>query len=336
MATACSAVARIFGCLIAKLGDFRIWSIGFAVLLALLQPKAFSWISPMLVQWLLFVLFFLLGVTAEPADFQACLQRRRPIAINLLMCFVFHPVMALVLGKALGLSHSLLVGTVLLGSVSSGASANLFTLLAGGDVALSVVMTTFTMIAAVMATPCVLKVMLGSAIPVNAQFVLLPIFLGVSANMVAPSFFARLKPIIPALVGTMAVPLSGTVVVQGAGPMLAVGLSLHAVVILLHAASGTLGYMLAKYSGSSEQECRALAFTAGVKHVALASVLASVHFEDQTVQVPSAASCIWCPILCSAMANIWKAHPPDVKGKRLKRTGDVHVDFCVEEYQMGA
>jgi len=321
-----------------KLGDFRIWSVGLAALSALLWPKAFSWMSPTLVQGLLFVLLFLLGVTAQPADFQACLRRRRPIAINLVACFGIVPALAWILAKAMGLSAGLLVGIVLLASVNGGASANLFTLLAGGDVALSVVTTTFTTVVAVVATPCIVNLLLGAAIPVHAHFVLMPIFVGIFSNMLAPRFFARLKPAIPALVGTMAVPISGAVVVRGVSPSFSVGLTLHAAVIVLHVGSGCIGYLLSKVCGASEQECRTLAFTVAVKHVAFASVLASLHFEDPAVQVPPAVSCIWCPILCSAMANFWKANPAVLKGGKRgsSQSEDLECDECdfwVEHYR---
>lgn len=324
-----------FTSLVKKLGDLRIWSVGLAALSALLWPTAFSWMSPTLVQRLLFVLLFLLGVTAQPADFQACLRRRRPIAINLVACFGIVPVLAWALAKVLGLSAGVLAGIVLLGSVNGGASANLFTLLAGGDVALSVVLTTFTTVVAVVATPCILNLLLDVSIPVHAHFVLLPIFLGIFANMLAPRFFARLKPAIPALVGSMAVPISGAVVARGVSPPFSVGLTLHAAIVLLHVGSGCVGYLLSKVCGASEQECRTLAFTVAVKHVAFASVLASLHFEDPAVQVPPAVSCVWCPILCSAMANMWKANPAVFQGdcKEDVECGSKKSDAWVEHYR---
>lgn len=319
-----------------KLGDLRLWSLGLASVVAIFQPRAFSWMSPLLVRWLLFVLFFLTGVTAKPADFQDCLRRPRPIFINITACFVIVPVLAMLLGKATGLSPGLLSGMVLVGSVNGGASSSLFTLLAGGDMALSVVTTTFTTVVAVVATPAAVQALLGIVVPVNAQYVLLPIFLGVSANMVIPCFCARLKPAIPMLVGTMAVPISGAVVVGGAGSIFSGGLSLHVAVILLHSISGALGYHLGKVSGGSEQECRTLAFTVAVKHVALASVVASTYFQDPSVQVPSAASCIWCPILCSALANYWKSNTKAIDNGNKGDYRQYLNDFSwVQQYYTG-
>mmetsp|Transcript_145241 Transcript_145241/g.253488 ORF Transcript_145241/g.253488 Transcript_145241/m.253488 type:complete len:367 (-) Transcript_145241:77-1177(-) len=334
--TAWEAITKMLDIFSAKLGDLRLWSIGLASVVALLQPKAFAWMSPSLVQWLLFVLFFLTGVTAEPADFQACLRRPRPIFINIGACFVMVPLLAMVLGKTMGLSPGLVAGMVLIGSVNGGASSSLFTLLAGGDMALSVVMTTISTVVAVVATPFAVQTLLGTTVPVNAQFVLLPIFLGVSANAVMPCICAWLKPAIPMLVGTLAVPISGAVVVGGAGPMFSGGLPLHVAVILLHSCSGALGYQLGKVSGGSEQECRTLAFTVAVKHVALASVLASAYFQDPSVQVPSAASCIWCPILCSALANYWKSNPIALDaGKKGDCQGYFDDNSWVKQYYTG-
>ena len=65
-----------------------------------------------------------------------------------------------------------MTGILLLGSVSGGQASNLFTLLAGGDVALSIICTLSTTLLGVLATPLLVKVLLGRAVAVDGIAVL--------------------------------------------------------------------------------------------------------------------------------------------------------------------
>jgi len=57
---------------------------------------------------------------------------------------------------------------VLVGSINGGQASNLCTYIARGDVALSVLMTTVTTIGAIVMTPLLCKLMLGTLVPVDA------------------------------------------------------------------------------------------------------------------------------------------------------------------------
>merc|ERR1719413_90507 len=107
------------------------------------------------------------------------------------------PVLAFLIAKMIGAEGAILAGLVLVGSINGGQASNLCTLIAGGDVALSVLMTTSTTLGCIIMTPLICQTMLGSVVPVNAmgivistfQVVLAPIFLGVGANTLAPKLY---------------------------------------------------------------------------------------------------------------------------------------------------
>ena len=96
-------------------------------------------------------------------------------------------------------------GIVLLGSVSGGQASNLFTHLAGGDVALSVVQTISTTFIGVLATPLLIRYFLQTVVEVNflsvlqsvARLVLLPLLAGLMTGEFAPRFVKRLGPFCP-------------------------------------------------------------------------------------------------------------------------------------------
>jgi len=119
------------------------------------------------------------------------------VIINAVLCFTMMPLQT--------------VGMVLLGSVSGGQASNLFALLAGGDVALSVVCTLSTTILGVIATPLLIKLLLNCVVVVDgvgvlksvASLVLLPLVTGLEMGWAAPRWVQKVEPFCP-LVGVLA------------------------------------------------------------------------------------------------------------------------------------
>lgn len=83
-----------------------------------------------------------MGAMITPSDLSSAARSLRPILCNFICCFALTPLISLGISKLL--AEPLRVGAVLLGCVSGGQASNLFALLAGGDVALSVVLTLST------------------------------------------------------------------------------------------------------------------------------------------------------------------------------------------------
>jgi len=302
----------------------------------------FTWIGPSAIKPLLALLVFFMGMTAKAEDFLGCLSKPRPIAINFLACFLIVPWVAFKLADSANLQEGLLVGTALLGSVNGGSSSNLFTLLAGGDVPLSVLMTTSTTLGAVFVTPLVAKLLIGAIVPVDTvgilwsavQLVVLPILSGVLVNVFAPTTCAKFKPKIPLAGMVTALPIIGCVVAGSADCIASAGLRLHAVVAFWHFICGIIGYALSALLGAGECERRTVAIEISMKNAVLANVLAQQHFSDVAVQAPAAASCIWCPIIVSATTTFWKLRA--LQSSTCKGQKKACNDEWVEEYYHGA
>ena len=81
------------------------------------------------------------GLQLTPRDLALALRSPRALLLNAICCFAVAPACALLLAAALGAGHELSSGLVLMGCVSGGQASNLFASLAGGDLALSVVLT---------------------------------------------------------------------------------------------------------------------------------------------------------------------------------------------------
>ncbi|KAG6437515.1 hypothetical protein SASPL_102433 [Salvia splendens] len=110
-----------------------------------------------------------------------------------------------IVSKLLGLSPSLTVGLILLSCCPGGTASNVVTLIARGDVPLSIVMTVCTTLGAVILTPLLTKILAGTFVPVNAaslsmstlQVVVAPILLGSYLQSKFPEVVNFLTPFSP-------------------------------------------------------------------------------------------------------------------------------------------
>ena len=110
-----------------------------------------------------------MGLTLTPAAFaRAAAAAPVPLALNAACCFALMPALALGVSAALACDASARAGVVLLGAVSGGQASNLFALMAGGDAALSVLLTVSTTLLGVGATPLIVELLLGSAAAAEA------------------------------------------------------------------------------------------------------------------------------------------------------------------------
>ncbi|PXF49592.1 Sodium/pyruvate cotransporter BASS2, chloroplastic [Gracilariopsis chorda] len=264
-----------------------------------------------------------MGITLSIEDFKRVLRRFGAVTIGFLGCYIVMPLLAFLLTKLFNLPPSLAAGLILVGAVNGGQASNLCTYIANGNVALSVMMTTSTTLGAIVMTPLISKLLIGAVIPVNAvgiawstiQVVLFPIALGMVLNKFCNKFVQAVLPFSPVLGVAATCLLVGSSVAQCATPILQAGLNLQIPVLLLHILGGIAGYLSVAMVGYGEVVRRTTAIETSMKSSAFGFLLASLHFGEYLVRVPSAVSVVWMALVGSTMAVIWRYIPVD---KRIK------------------
>ena len=264
---------------------FAIW-LAIAAVAALKQPSTFTWVKSEYFTGLLGLLMFSVGITTTIDDFKECLKRPGAVAINFVSCYGIMPLLAFMLAKAIGAEGAILAGLVLVGSINGGQASNLCTLIAGGDVALSVLMTTSTTLGCIVMTPLICKLVLGAVVPVDAmgivvstfQVVLAPIFLGVGCNTLVPKFCKAVTPYTPVIGVISTVLLVGASVAGCAAPIKGAGIPLQLACLALHLFGGLLGFFATQICGFDERTCRTVAIETSMKSSAFGFLLASLHF----------------------------------------------------------
>lgn len=291
-------------------------------LAALVGFKYNHMVSPLLgsltiMQSSLAFLMFVMGLTITPQDLSYALKQASVVSTNILYCFGVMPLISLMLSNLFGFNSSEAAGIILLGSVSGGQASNLFTLLAGGDVALSVVCTFSSTLLGVIATPVLIQLLLGSSIPINGVEVLqsitklslLPLMAGLSLSRFMPNIVSKMVPSCPPL-GVLAT----LVLVAGgasntAGSLAVTQFSSIAASCLLPLVGGAIALAFTSRSTMSEKSKRALVIEIISKSPTLAYVLARKHFDSQSAVIP-AASMVSLAIIGALVASAWSSMKP--------------------------
>lgn len=294
------------------------------------------------------------GMTLEKSDFATILtdkQQRKSIPIGVLCQFLLMPLSASIIGRALLLPYHdpvtmvhfgkhLFLGLVLVGCSPGGTASNLVSLIAGADVALSVLLTTCSTILASVVTPLLTKFIVGSAIPVSgkalcmatAKVVLLPVGLGVFLNEYFPQSCKQVSRFTPFASVLLVSLICGGVVSNNAamwttggavatavgGGALSLPMLILLAVILTHTLGFTAGYLLPrKVFGLPERTARTISIETGMQNSALAVVLAKSIGADPLSYLPGALSATAHSCLGSGLAAFWR-----MMDSRKKKTDD--------------
>ena len=285
---------------------------------ALYNPHSFDFVNPKYFSQMIGALMLCMGISLKVSDFKRVLQRPAAVGLAFVGCYGVMPALALVLGKVLRLEPALAAGLVLVSVINGAQASNLCTYIGQGDLALSVLMTTMTTMGAVVLTPAVGKLLLGTVVPVKAaavamstaQVVLLPILLGMGVNAKYPNAVQQILPFSPILGIIITCLLVGTSVAGSASSILSAGLPLQTAAFLLHALGGLIGYVFTK-PFYEEDVCRTFAIEFAMKSSAFGYLLASLHFSEFAVRVPSAVSIVWMTLIGSSLAVLSRFFPPE-------------------------
>jgi bile acid:Na+ symporter, BASS family len=158
---------------------FTLWVLIF-VLAAMLYPAAFRvWFGAdlkLLIVPLIQIITFGMGTTLSGQDFKRVLTMPWPVFIGIILQFTVMPCVGFGIAMLFGFDPEIAAGVILIGSVSSGVASNVMTYLAGGNVPLSVTITSSTTLLSPVATPFWMKILAGRFIPVPFTAMMLSIF----------------------------------------------------------------------------------------------------------------------------------------------------------------
>ena len=273
-----------------------------AAVVSLWWPASFAWIDTWVINPMLGVIMFGMGLTLSPHDFRMVMSRPKDILIGCLAQFTVMPLLALALTWAFSLPKELALGVILVGCCPGGTASNVITFLAKGDLALSVGMTATSTLLAPVLTPLLVWLMAGTMVDVDTVGMLLsivyvviaPIVIGLLCKRFLPKVTQAIVPYLPAL-SSIAIALVVCIVVSHNASRLLVGGMIVVLVVVLHNICGLgLGYLIGRLLGLAEAKKKALSIEVGMQNSGLATSLATLHFAAYPLAaIPGAVFSVW-------------------------------------------
>jgi len=289
---------------------FPVWAILLSVF-AYLEPGLFTPLKPSLFL-LLGLVMFGMGISLKSDDFMAIIKSPRPILLGLALQFLCMPFFAWVISSWLHLPLMLATGMILVGVSPGGTASNVICYLAKGNVALSITITTFSTLLAVVATPLLSLLYLGKQIDVPAmemlldilKIIILPVAAGLVINQLFGKYLQSVKQIFP-LISVFSIVLIIAIIVALNEPRLgSIGLILISAVALHNIAGLLIGYWIPRALGLDKRTCKTLAIEVGMQNSGLAVALAVKYFAPAAA-LPGALFSLWHNLTGSLLAAVW-------------------------------
>ena len=285
-----------------------------AALAGLLFPGTFSRLKPALINPLLGVIMFGMGLTLKPSDFRVVFSRPKDVVIGCLAQFTVMPLLAFALTRIFRLDAALAIGVILVGCCPGGTASNVITYLAKGDLALSVGMTAVSTLLAPVLTPLLVWLLAGEMVAVNVigmllsilWVVILPIALGLLVKKFWPRTTERATGYLPA-VSTLAICLIVLIVIAANAHKLLDGGWIILLVVALHNLCGFgIGYLIGSLLGLPSAKRRAISIEVGMQNSGLATSLATLHFAAYPLAtIPGAIFSVWHNISGAVLARLY-------------------------------
>ncbi len=301
--TVCAFISRWMG----------LWVL-LAAVVGLAAPSVFGGIGMSVVSPLLGLVMFGMGMSLKLSDLKIVFTRPKDVIIGCLSQFIVMPGLAWLLSTVFSLPPDLAVGVILVGCCPGGTASNVITYLAGGDLALSVGMTTVSTIVAPLLTPAITWLLAGTYVNVDALgmlmsilwVVILPIVAGLLAQRLLPRVTSEAKAFMPAFSSLVIALIVAIIVSHNAERLMDAGL-LVIVVVALHNMLGlALGFCVGRVLRLTRPKCIALSVEVGMQNSGLASSLAVAHFAAMPMAtVPGAVFSVWHNISGAVVASLY-------------------------------
>lgn len=292
-----------------------LWLLLFS-LIAYLIPDAFISIQG-LTGFLLGLIFLLMGMSLQTEQIIQTIKRPKYAFIGFGLKWTVMVGVTLIIAFGFFRDNpEIASGFILAGTVPSGTSANLYTFIAGGEVALSLTMATLDTIVAPLITPSFVQVTIGQVVPVDfwALFiniifiVFIPLFTGLFLQWKFPGQVKYVHPY-SSIVSQIALLMIILAIVSKAQPTLAENLSVLPFIFLMVFFQVTIpmlgGYVIAKWFKFPRTHVIAVTFHVGICNTALSATLATEHISALAA-VPSVVTVIVNLTVGAVIAKIFE------------------------------
>lgn len=242
---------------------------------------------------ILIVLMFLLGTDLNKKSFTDVARNPRAVLIGMIGQIIILPIIAFALAWVLDLPPVYFMGLVLIACCPGGSSSNVFSMLAKGDVALSVTLTAISSIITLFTIPVIMEFVarfvsehsgvevhlpLGRLIVQNIVLLFVPLFIGIMFRHYFPEPAAKVNKVLSKLAFPALMTLALVFFLQNTQAIkeniAVLGVTVTVLILLAMLCSSTLSWM----TKSSVAVRRTIVIEVGMQNAAQAIAIASSPF----------------------------------------------------------
>ena len=245
---------------------------------------------------------FGLGLSLSLDDFRRLARHPKAVFIALGLQVVLLPLVCFAIARALGLSPVFAVGLMLLAASPGGISANLFSHLFGGNVAMNISLTAINTVLSIVTLPLVVNLSLayflsdqGNAVSLQWQkvvevvaVVIVPVALGMLVGARRPALALRAeKPF--KLFSALVLLAFALIAIAKESSALAAGLAtIGPAVVVFNLVSLGAGYFLSRAAGLDKPMATAICYEIGIHNSTLALYIALSLLNNFEMALPAA------------------------------------------------
>lgn len=271
---------------------------------------------------ILTLLMFDLGLTLRPQDFLFVAKRPKAVLIGLVGQLVLLPLLAYCLSMTFGLPPLLFIGVMLVACCPGGPSSNIFSMLAKGDVALSVSLTALSSVITLFTVPLIMhyttlsvgeavgvRLPMGNLLLQNLVTMLVPIVAGIVVRLRWSRAAERMDAVLSKIAFPALMLLAGLFFVQNqeaiAEHFSAIGLCVTTLIV----AAAVMAYAAGRISRLNRREQRTIVIEVGMQNAAQAIAVASSPFifNNGMIAIPGIVYALMMNIVLLAYVGFIRA-----------------------------
>ena len=271
---------------------------------------------------ILVLLMFDLGLTLRPADFRLVMERPKAVLAGFVGQIVLLPLIGLAIGYGFQMEAVFFLGVMLIACSPGGSSSNVFSMLAGGDVALSVSLTMLSSIVTLFTGPLVMSyatglvgenqsitLPVGNLLVQNLVLMLVPIVIGLAVAMWRSELARRMHGVLKKLAFPALILLATIFFIQNRETIVRefprLGLAMTVLILVAMAAGG----LLSRLMSLSGRERRTIIIEIGMQNAAQAISIASSPFVfgNDVMAIPAIVYALMMNVILLTYVAVSKA-----------------------------
>ncbi|AYV56792.1 bile acid:sodium symporter family protein [Leptospira kmetyi] len=265
-----------------------------------------------------------MGMTLTIDDFKRIFVLPKAVITGLTLQLLLLPVTGWLIASVSGLPGELAVGLMLLAICPGGATSNLITHLAKGDVALSITLTAITSCVTVISIPFLLNVSMhhflgaGQMIELNIPqtilqiflITVLPVALGMFLNAKKPELSQRFEKTVKILSGVFLVLIIAGAIVRERQNIIPYFIKVGPASLALNLITMALGFLGATLMKVTQSQRTSITIEVGIQNGTLGITIASTILNNPAMAIPSA---IYSLIMFAtgAIFSLWMHRVPE-------------------------